>query len=138
MNIVHRARIALIRLGKVLPFIVCGLVFVSYAESLFALATNDFGLWGGNVIPNCNISWFIGKYFEYDIATLIVLLIISLAVETCYWNKLAILYLAVQLWEKSYISQVELYEEYIYAIIAVNLIVSGYFVCKGISILTKT
>lgn len=131
---IHKARIWLIRLGKVLPFVVCLLVMLSYAETSFALATNDLISWGGMVIPNNPISRFIGNYFEYNLQMLVVLCIISIAIETCIYNKLACVYLGVNLYEKSYFANVELYTEYIYAICAANIIVSAYFVYKGLSI----
>lgn len=131
---IHRARIWLIRLGKVLPFFVCAIVMLSYAETSFALATNDLINWGGVVIPNKPISRFIGNYFEYNLQMLVVLCIISIAIETCIYNKLACVYLGVNLYEKSYFANVELCTEYIYAICAANIIVSAYFVYKGLSI----
>lgn len=134
---IHKARILLIELGKMLPFIVCFIVAVSYAEGLYALITNDFVLYDGCMVLNKPISWWIGQYFEYNLITVVILLTISVAVETCYWNKLAILYLSVQLIEKTYLSEIELYTGYIYAIVIANLIVSGFFAWKGIKILIR-
>ena len=135
MNIVYKTRVMLVNMGKMLPFVLCGIIFVSYLETLFSLATNDFVEWNGYVIPNNEIAWLMGKYFEYDLVTLLALLIMSIAVQTCFWNKLSLFYLFVQLEEKDFFLTIELYPEYIYAIIAVNLLCSGFFVFKGITIL---
>lgn len=137
MNIVYKTRVILVNMGKMLPFVLCGIIFVSYSETLFSLATNDFVEWNGYVIPNNEIAWFMGKYFEYDLVTLLALLIMSIAVQTCFWNKLSLFYLFVQLEEKDFFSTIELYQEYIYAIIAFNLLCSGFFVFKGITILFR-
>ena len=137
MNLIYKSRVALINIGKMLPFIVCAVVMVGYAETLFSLATNDFVMWDGNIIPNTPISRFVGFYFEYDIITLVILLTISVAIETCYWNKLAIVYLCIQLYEKNYLTSVELYTETICIIAFANILVSGFFVYKGAKMLIK-
>lgn len=127
----------LIRIGKVLPFIICMLVLVSYTESLFALTTEDFVAWGDEVILRKPISWFIGQYFEYNIQMLAVLCIISVAIETCKWNKLACVYLGANLYEKywfnGHVYDIEVY----YVVILVNMLVSGYLIYRGMKILVK-
>jgi hypothetical protein len=133
--VVYKARTLLIRLGKVLPFIVCFIITISYTESVFALLTNDFIGYDGYVIPNKPISFFIGQYFEYNIQTLFVLSVISIAIQTCLYNKLACLYLGVNLIEKSYFDfEIEVNTVYVIAII--NIIVSAWIIYKGIKILT--
>lgn len=134
---IHRARVFLIELGKMLPFIVCFIVLISYAEDLFALVTNNFAVYDGSYVLNKPLSWWIGQYFEYNLITVVILLTISVAIETCVWNKICILYLSLQLMEKSYFIDVELYPEQIYIIVIANIIVSAYLVYKGFSILLK-
>ena len=102
MNIIYNARISLIRIGKVLPFIVCLVASISYFESCWALCTENYILYDSYVILNKPISFFIGRYFEYNLQMLVVLCVISVAIETCIYNKLACLYLGVNLLEKSY------------------------------------
>lgn len=133
---IHKARIWLIRLGKVLPFVVCFIVMLSYSETIFNLATNDLNDWGGIIIPNKPISWLIGQYFEYNLQTLAVLVIISIAIETCIYNKLACSYLGVNLAEKSYFD-FELELTTIYIICLANIIIAGYLTVKGIKILIR-
>ena len=133
---IHKARIWLIRLGKVLPFVVCFIVMLSYSETIFNLATNDLNSWSGIVIPNKPISWLIGQYFEYNLQMLVVLVIISIAIETCVYNKLACGYLGVNLAEKSYFD-FELEPTTIYIICLANIIVAEYLTVKGIKILIR-
>lgn len=134
---INRARRLLINFGKIIPFVLCFMVLISYAESLYALCTDNFMLYGDSAALYTPISFYIAKRFEYDWLTILATTILSISIETCYWNKLALFYLFVQLWEKTYFSTIELYPEYIYAIIAVNLLCSGFFVFKGITILFR-
>lgn len=136
MNVILQTRIALIRLGKVLPFVVCLFALITYTETAFALSINDFVNWGGYVIPNTPISWLIGQYFEYNIQTLVILVVISFAIKTCLYNKLACLYLGVNLWEKWYFDfEMELF--IIGIICMLNILFSAFLVYKGIRIYTK-
>lgn len=131
-GLAYRMRVALINTGKMLPFLICVVVFVSYAESAFALATNDFLDTDDAIILNKPLSWLIADYFRYNIVTIVVLTILSYAINACKWNKLALLYLATQLYEKEYFLTVELETFYIYAICAINMIVCSYLIYKGI------
>lgn len=131
---IHKARIWLIRLGKVLPFVVCFIVMLSYSETMFNLATNDLNDWCGVVIPNKPISWLIWQYFEYNLQMLVVLVILSIAISTCIYNKMACVYLGINLAEKSYFD-FELEITTIYIICLANIIVAGYLTLKGVQIL---
>lgn len=84
-----------------LPFVLCAFVAISYLETSFSLATSNFVVWNGCIIPKCSFSWFIGKYFEYDFVTLAAFIVLSISTETCIYNKLACAYLAINLLEKS-------------------------------------
>ena len=133
---INQARRLLINIGKMLPFVVCFLVLLNYAESLYAMMTEDYLSYDGFIILNTPIAFYIGSNFEYNIQMLVVLCVISVAIETCIYNKLACLYLGVNLFEKSYFDfELEPYQ--IYVIIAVNIIASGFFVYKGVKILTN-
>lgn len=132
---INKFRRLLINIGKVLPFILCFIVLVSYTESCVALFNDRFIQYDGFILPNTNISFAINKYIEYDWQTLFVLVVISVAIETCVYNKLACLYLAINLAEKSHFD-FELEPTTIYIICAANIIASGYLTYKGIKILT--
>lgn len=133
---IRNARIWLIRLGKILPFVICFIVAISYLETLFSLITNKLVDWCGYIIPNTSLSFFIGSYFEYNVQMLVVLTILSIAIQTCRWNRLACLYLFFNLIEKSYFD-FELDIETIYCICIINIIASTYLTYKGIKIITK-
>lgn len=136
-NLTHRFRILLIQIGKVLPFVVCGLIMISYAETAFSLATSDFVVWDGYLIPNKHFSWLVGDYIEYNLQSLVVLVIISIATETCIYNRLACGYLGVNLWEKHFLD-FELEPTYVYIICIANIIIASYLTYKGIKILVST
>lgn len=131
----NRFRRLLIRIGKVLPFLLCFLVLVNYSETLISLATSDYLEYDGIVIPNTLISFFVGKYFEYDLSMLSVLFIVSIAVETCVWNKAACLYLGANLYEKSFFEKNVYDNEVYYVVCAINIVLTSYLTLKGIRIL---
>lgn len=120
----------LIRFGKVLPFAICTLALINYAETAFALATSDYFMYDGIVIPNTPLSFLVGLYFEYNLQFLLVLIIISIAIDTCIYNKMACAYLGINLFEKSYFD-FELEPTYIYMICIVNIIIAAWLVYKG-------
>ena len=61
MNIIHRTRVILIKLGKMLPFILCALVLVSYLENIYALYNEKYLIINDVVILDKKISYFIGN-----------------------------------------------------------------------------
>lgn len=132
IDIIYKARVALINIGKILPFFVISIVLVSYAESLYALSTERFIVWSGEVILYKPISWFIGSYFEYNAQMLVVLTIISIAIETCIWNKLSCVYLGINLFEKDWFANHEYDTEIYYIVIAINILICAYLIYKGL------
>lgn len=133
---INAFRRALIRLGKVIPFILCFIVFVSYLEDVYSLYTNSYMEFADGVYLYKPISWAIGNLFEYNVSHLSVLCVLSIAISTCLYNKLACLCLGINLLEKSYFDfELDIWQIYIIAI--ANLIISGYFTYKGIGILLK-
>ena len=132
-DIVYRARKQMIYLGKVLPFLICAVVTISYLECFKALLTYDILEFSDGVYLNKPISFFIGEYFELDFPTWLFLAITSVAIKTCKWNKLAVLYLAFQMFEKSFFAthafdRIECY----YIVIGLNAIISCFLVLKGL------
>lgn len=134
---INAFRRALIRLGKVIPFVLCFIVFVSYLEDVYALYTNSYMEFADGVYLYKPISWAIGNQLEYNISHLAVLCVLSIAISTCFYNKLACLYLGVNLLEKSYFD-FELEPTTIYIICLANIIVAGYLTVKGITIFLKS
>lgn len=131
------ARKALIQLGKALPFMLCFVLFVEYAESLFSSVLMDFCTIGGIVIPNTPLSSHIACLFEYDTLSVFITLIISVAIEACKWNLYASLYLAINLIEK-YIFNFEMELALVYIVIIINLMTSLLFTLKGLKIYIKS
>ena len=133
----NKIRAMLINIGKALPFILCAVIFVSYTETLFALATNDFVLYNGSLIQNKRLSWFLGLFFEYNLQLLFVVTVLTFAIRICIHIKLALGYNYINLAEKSYFDfELDIWQ--IYTIVIANLIVSGYFTYKGTTIFLKS
>lgn len=130
--IVYRARKEMIYLVKFLPFLICMIVTISYLECFKALFTYEYIQVGEDVYLYKPISFFIGEYFELDFPTWLFLAITSVAIKTCKWNKLAVLYLAFQMFEKSYFATHSWNIEYYYIVIALNAIASCFLVLKGL------
>ena len=137
MNLVYKSRIGLIRFAKVFPFVLCFIVLVSLSETLFALALSDFVVFDGGIIPNTPFSWFVAEKYEIGIYSVLLATFLSIAFETCIWNKTSEVYLLVYLKQQVYFPTIELYPEYIYAICLANIVLAGYLTYKGIKILLK-
>lgn len=133
-SIIYKARTALILLGKILPFIFCALVMVSFAGTIVSLLTNHFVAWGDNVIPYKPYSWFIAQYCEYTLPMWLMLCIISEATETCVYNKAACAYLGLNLLEKS-LFDFPMDTWLIYVVCALNVIIASYLTYKGVATL---
>ena len=132
---ITKIRRLLIQIGKVLPFIVCALMCLNYAESAFSLLTGNFLSYDDVVILSTPVSFFIGRYFEYNVQMLAVLVITSYAVETCVWNKISCLYLGINLIEKSYFD-FELEQTTIYMICIANILICVFLCYKGLRIIS--
>ena len=128
---INSFRRLLIRIGKILPFVLCFIVCISYTESLYG----NIIVYGDISFIETPISFFVAKYFEYDLLSLVVMLTISVAIETCYWNKLAIIYLCINLYERSYFATTEISEEAALLFAILNIITSGFLAFKGIYLL---
>lgn len=121
----------LIHIGKMLPFAICFVVCIGYTETLFL----NLAAYGDVIIINTPIAFYVGQCFEYDLLFLVVMLTISVAIETCYWNKLAILYLCCNLYEIGYFAENEISEEAAFCVAILNVIISGFLAFKGLYLL---
>lgn len=96
-----------------------------------------FVLYDGSLTPNTPMAWMIAKVYKFGIYSIFMAIVFAIAFETCIWNKLSIAYCASVLGQQSYFINIELYIEYIYAIVIVNIIISAFFVWKGTTIFLK-
>lgn len=112
------------------------MIAISYFESAFSILCDRYSIYGDFAVPQKLISWFIASYFEYEWTTLILLFVLSIAIETCVYNKMACGYLGVNLMEKSFFD-FELEPTMIYVICIANIIVAWYLIWKGFRILLK-
>ena len=137
MSVIYSSRVFLVRCAKMIPFLFCFVVCVSYSESSWALVNEDFLMHGDSIVLNKPISFLIGDWFVYDWYTIATLTVLSISMETCVWNKLSIVYLAVNIFERDYFITVELYPEYVYVICVLNVLASGFLVYKGVISVTR-
>ena len=120
------------RLGKLLPFMFCFLIISCYMESICCILFGNTCIQGSIIIPYTRFSWFVAKYIEYDYFVIFILFVLGVALETCIYNKLSTLYLFIQILEKSYFENVELYEEQAILLALANIIVCIFLIYKGI------
>lgn len=132
--ITRKAKYLLITLAKILPFIFCLVVCVSYLESFFSLIAHDFSINDSYLVLKTPLSWFVATIYTYGWYTILALVILAIAMETCIWNRLAILYLALHLVFKQFIEQIELYEYQVYILCLVNITISTILIMKGLKI----
>lgn len=137
MNLVYNSRIGLIRFAKVFPFILCFIALVSLSETIYALILSDFVIFDEGITPNTPIAWFIASKYEFEIYSVLAAIFLSVAFETCVWNKASEIYLLVFLKQQTYFPTIELYPEYIYAICVANILICSFFCYKGIKTITK-
>ena len=131
MNIVKKSRTTLIRGAKVIPFVLCFIVLLSYCETIYALAAEHYCVIYNSLTLDKPISFFIGRYFVYNWESVAVLVILSISVKTCIWNKACLVYLSINVFERSYFVSVELYPVYIYSICIANAIVALVLIYGG-------
>lgn len=133
----NSARRLLINSGKVLPFALCFILSISYSETLVAIITENFLEYEGYVVLNTPISFRIAKVFRYDWLIMILVFVISIAIEACKWNMYASMYLAVHLLEKHYFT-FEMEMGSVALVAGLNLTIAVFFVYKGCCIFLKT
>ena len=132
---IYKARVLLVRFAKLFPFILCVIVCLSYIETTYALIFEDYAAFGDSYCLNKPISWLIGDIMTYDWHAVIVAIVLSNAFETCVWNKLSILYLCSNLYEKNYF-QDEMTITSIFIVCACNIVITSFLIYKGIKTLT--
>lgn len=126
------ARRFLVNTGKILPFIICFIVFISYAEGLLAMFTGSYDVYNDYICLSKPISVFVGNIFEYDYMTVFVLAILSVSLETCVWNKAAVIYLLANILFKKYIEDVEISVVDVYVFSVLNMAICGILITKGL------
>ena len=133
----NNARRLLINTGKVLPFTLCFILLIHYAEVIIAVILNSYTIYNETVVVYTPISFKMAKIFKYNALIVSLTLIISLAIEACKWNLYSCMYLAVNLIERNYLV-FEVTLETILIISVLNVFISAFLVYKGCRIFLKT
>lgn len=133
----NNARRLLINTGKVLPFTLCFVLLIHYAEVIIAVISNSYTIYNETVVVYTPISFKMAKVFKYNALVVFLTLIISLAIEACKWNLYSCIYLAVNLIERNYLV-FEVTLETILIISVLNVLISAFLVYKGCGIFLKT
>lgn len=126
----------LITTGKAIPFVLCFIVLINYIECGLCLIREDYVLYGEHILLNTKVSFIVGDFFEYDFVAIAIVIIISVAVETCTYNKLACVYLCVNLLEKNLFT-FSMDEVWVETVCVCNIIPIMILLYKGFRKLTK-
>lgn len=137
MNVITTSRKVLIRSAKVLPFVLCAVICLSYCESVYALTNENFSIYNESYILDKPISFFIGSVYTYDWYAVAFLALLSISMETCVFNKLAVVYTGLNIIERNYFVTVELYPEYIYTICIINICACVWLCWNGLRRILK-
>lgn len=130
---VTSSRRMLVRTAKLLPFILCFLVLISYAENLYAIFAENYVVYDDYLIYNTPISFAIAMRIEYDVLLMILATIASVAIEACIYNLLAITYLWLNLFQRYALWEYGAFEDKIYlVVIFINIIFLTWITYKGI------
>lgn len=130
---INLSRKLLINIGKMLPFILCMAVCVSYIESLHSILGQHYVVWGDEAYLSKPVSFFIGKYLNYNIQMLVLVFIISISVRTCYYNKLACGYLLINTFQKHIFEENAYDVETCCVVCFVNIYACWWLVKNGVS-----
>lgn len=134
--IANKARRTLIRFGKSCPFVLCFIILISDLENLYAIITNNIVCYEGVAIYNTPISFAIGSVMEYDIFIVCVIALISISIEACAYNIMAIAYILLLLIRKHYLFYSEPLSDMTYiGILTLCAIISSWFIYRGIKFL---
>ena len=135
-RVAYSARKALINIGKVFPFVLCAVVGIEYAETLFSSVLSHYCMYGGVIIPYTPLSFNMACFCEYGYIGIFAMMVLSFAIETCNWNKYANYYLFGNLLEKQgFTMPLEIYA--INAICVLNLILIIWILFHSFAILLK-
>ena len=128
----YKARHVLVMLAKLLPFALCAIVCVAYIENIASLSIQDYYIGKDGVTLHTPISWWIADLYEYNWYAIILCIVLAIAMSTCIWNRLAVLYLALHLLFKRYIETIELEEYQIYLLCLINILINVILIYKGL------
>ena len=132
MSITVSARRTLIRIGKVLPFLLCFLVLISCIENIYAIVDNKCIINNDYIIYNTPISFSIALRMEYDILLMLVVSITSVAIEACRYNLLAVTFLWFNICQRYILWEYGAFDDSIYLVIMfLNVAFLTWVIYKG-------
>ena len=134
-RITMSARRGIIWIGKYAPFVIVAIVTLSNIETLYSLLAEQYAEYNGEIVYYKPISWFIGDYFKLSIAWVAALVVLSVGVEACVWNRACIAFLAVVLLQKDFFLEHTIDETYFAFVLIANSMIGVLLVVKGFCII---
>lgn len=123
-DLAYNARKILVNVGKIIPFFLCFITLISHVENIIAIYSCDYIVYAGEMVLNTPISFAIGNIFKYDFLLLAIITVLCIAIKTCIYNKLCVLYLLLLLCEKEYFIHTTVEIETACVVSIFNLIIS--------------
>ena len=136
-GIATTARRGIIWIGKYAPFFIVAIVTLSNAETLYSIIADRYSTFDGMIIYYKPISWWIGERFELDIACVAALVVLSVGVEACVWNRACIMFLSLVLLQKDFFLEHTIDETYFVVVLVLNSTIGILLVVKGIKIISR-
>lgn len=126
----------LIRIGKILPFVLAFILFVNYVEILYAVASGQmYEDIDGCYVYATPISSFIGDIVYIDYLDVLLMYIMSVALELCWRNRMAIHYITLSLALRFALETTSMSEWAVIPLCALMALLGLICVCLGIRII---
>ena len=134
----HLCRKLLIRIGKVIPFVLAFIVLVGYVENVYSVLTDricidEYGM----AFYYCPFSTWISNLVYIDWFDVLLLYIIAFALEFCKYNLRAVHYLLLNLVVRFVLEHFYLPNPVLIHLCAFMALLGLYCVYGGIKVLTN-
>lgn len=135
---IYQVRRLLILVGKMLPFVLCFVVLLCSIETIYCVLSDNLIKCGEYTLLNTKMSFALAPLFDYGYLVLALLFILSISIESCIHNKLALLFLCDYEFQGDYFASVEVTTTIVICVTLINAMLCVYFVQKGIKVLIKS
>jgi hypothetical protein len=137
-NMVTLFRKILIRIGKIIPFVLAFIVVVGYIESTHAVYNELYEMCDdGSVILYTPISNYIGNIVYIDWFDVLLLYVLAVGLEFCWRNMLAVHYLLLNLAVRTLVEHFYIESSIVVGIASFMALCGLYCVYGGITIFLK-
>lgn len=131
-DITTSARRGIIQIGKYAPFVIVAIVTLSNIETVYSVMFDRYATFGGVTMYYKPVSWWIGRVFELNIAWILALTVLSIGVEACIWNRIAIAYLSLVLFQIDFFLEHDVSDKTFMCVLSINCAIGVFLITKGL------